>query len=67
MIYAALLVRLLIRLNRSVNAAGRQGDIASAIADPLGEYMVSLFAVVLIGALVAVVTLIVWAVSQRAI
>ena len=66
-IYASLLLRLLIRLNRSVNAAGPQGDIASVIAEPLGEYMVSLFAVVLIGALVAVVTLIVWAVSQRAI
>ena len=66
MIYAALLVRLLIRLNRSVNAAGRQGDIASAIAEPLGEYMVTLFAIVLIGALGAVVALLVWAVSQSA-
>ena len=66
MIYASLLLRLLIRLNRSVSAAGPHGDIASAIAEPLGEYMVTLFAIVLIGALGAVVALLVWAVSQSA-
>ncbi len=63
-IYLALLVRFLMRLSRSVSAAGPEEDLGLAVTEPVVDYMSTMVGLVLIGGLVAVVGLIVWGVSQ---
>jgi hypothetical protein len=62
----ASLVRLLTRMSGSVNSAGPRDDIATAITEPLVDYISTLTGLVLIGGLVAIVGLIIWGVSARA-
>jgi ABC-type xylose transport system permease subunit len=62
----ALIVRLLTTMSRRVTATGPQEDITAAIMEPLADHMLSVMAFLLIGALVALVGLIMWAVSQAA-
>lgn len=63
-IYLAVLIRFLMRLSRSVSAAGPAEDLGLAVTEPVVDYMSTMVGLVLIGGLVALVGLIVWGVSQ---
>lgn len=63
-IYLAVLIRFLMRLSRSVSAAGPEEDLGLAVTEPVVDYMSTMVGLVLIGGLVALVGLIVWGVSQ---
>jgi hypothetical protein len=63
-VYLAALIGFLTRASRSVSSAGPGDDIGAALTQPLGEYMISLIGLVLIGGLTAMVGLVVWAASQ---
>jgi hypothetical protein len=63
-VYLAVVLRFLTRASRSVTAAGPQDDIATALTEPLAEYMTTIMGLVLVGGLVALVGLIVWGVTQ---
>lgn len=65
-VYLALLLGMLTRVSRSISSAGPGDDIGAAMTEPLGEYMVTLMGLVLIGGIAALVGLLVWAVSQAA-
>jgi hypothetical protein len=65
-IYLALLLGMLTRVSRSIRSAGPGDDIGAAMTEPLGEYMISVLGLVLIGGIAALVGLLVWAVSQAA-
>jgi hypothetical protein len=65
-VYLALLLGSLTRASRSISAAGPGDDIGEAVTQPLGEYMVSVMGLVLIGGLVGLVGLLVWGASQAA-
>jgi len=65
-IYLALLLGLLTRVSRSISSAGPGDDIGAAMIEPLGEYMITLVGILLIGGLAALVGLLVWAASQAA-
>jgi hypothetical protein len=64
MIYLAVVVRFLTRASRSVDAAGPNDDIGTALTEPMVDYMSTLMGLLLIGGLVALVGLIVWGVTQ---
>jgi hypothetical protein len=65
-IYLALLLGMLTRVSRSISSAGPGDDIGAAMTEPLGEYMISVLGLVLIGGIAALVGLLVWAASQAA-
>jgi hypothetical protein len=65
-VYLAVLLGFLTRVSRSVNSAGPGDDIGEALTQPLGEYVITLMGLVLIGGIAALVGLLVWAVSQAA-
>ena len=65
-IYLVTLVRFLVRLSRSVTSATPQDDLATAITEPMVDYMSTMVGLGLIGGVVAVVVLIVWGVTRAA-
>jgi hypothetical protein len=65
-IYLAVLVRFLIGLSRSITSAASQDDLATAVTEPMVDYMSTMVGLGLIGGVIAVVVLIVWGVIQAA-
>jgi hypothetical protein len=65
-VYLALLLGFLTRASRSVTAAGPGDDVAEALTQSAGEFLVSVMALLLIGSLAGVIGLLVWAGSQAA-
>ncbi len=65
-IYAAVVVRFLTLLARSVSASGPQDDLGAVTTEPLVDYMTSMVGLVLIGGLIALVGLIIWGIGQAA-
>jgi hypothetical protein len=66
LLYVAIVVIFLSRLSRSVTSAGPQDDIATAISEPLMDYMVTMAGVLLIGGLLVLIGLISWGVTEAA-
>lgn len=65
-LYLGIMLRFLARLSRSVTSAGPNDDIATAITEPMVDYLTTVTGLILVGGLVAVVVLIVWGLGQAA-
>src|SRR4029079_5319913 len=64
-LYLGLVLRFLARLSRSVTS-GPNDDIATAITEPVVDYLTSMMGLMLVGGFVAVLVLIVWGPRQAA-
>jgi hypothetical protein len=65
-VYLFTLVRFINRLSRSVTATTTQDELATAITEPMVDYVSTIVALGLIGGIIAVVVLVVWGVTQAA-
>lgn len=65
-IYVAVLVRFLARLSRAASSAGPREEIEAASSEIFIDHIQSMIGILLIGSLVALVGLIVWAVTKAA-
>ena len=65
-VYVAMLVRFLARLSRAASSAGPREEIEAASSEIFIDHTLSMIGLLLMGSLVAVVGLIVWAVTSQA-
>jgi hypothetical protein len=64
-VYVVGLARAASQMSSAITATRPEDDLSGAIVDPLTEFMLANIGVVLVGGLVAVVALIVWAIALR--
>jgi hypothetical protein len=59
-------LRLLRRMSRSVTSAGPEDDLGSVLTEPIVDYVLTTMTLLLIGAVVALIGLVVFGISQAA-
>jgi hypothetical protein len=62
--YGASAVLSMMRISRAVSSSSLDADLGAAVTEPLIDHMTTLIGLTLLGGLLALVVLLVWAVTQ---